>query len=131
MESLNQLLAAGRHKEASAQAAKRLAQKPGDTEALIVLARVAVASGENEKAEQLLTRMDPSGKSKDPEVLLARATLAMRRQQWNKAWEFYRPLVETPTPRIEALYGLGIALCALGEPLKAIPFKVDDRAAPW
>ncbi|EPX57560.1 tetratricopeptide repeat family [Cystobacter fuscus DSM 2262] len=125
MESLNQLLAAGRFKEASEQATKRVTQKPGDTEALIALARVAVASGENEKAEQLLTRADPSGKGSDPEVLLARATLAMRRQQWEKAWEFYRPLVETPTPRVEALYGLGIALCALGEPLKACA-ALDD-----
>jgi Flp pilus assembly protein TadD len=125
MESLGELLAMGRLKEASEQATKRVARNPRDTEALVALARVALSSGKNEQAEQLLTRADPTGKGSAPDMLLVRATLAMRRQQWAEACVFYRPLVQTSKPRVEALYGLGMALCALGEHLKACAALYD------
>jgi Flp pilus assembly protein TadD len=113
MEALNELLAAGRVREASERATQRLTRDPGDVEALVLLAKVALVEGRTAQAEQWLKQAAAKGASR--EVLLVRAALACQRQDWAEARGLYEQLLRQPQPPAEAWYGLGTARIALGD----------------
>jgi Flp pilus assembly protein TadD len=111
--TLKQLLAEGRIGEARDEATRQLSRKPGDEEALLTLAKVALVDNRPEQAEQLLSRV----KSEDaqPEVALLLGAVAIQSKEFGRAREHYEKLVRQPSPPAEAWHGLGLALIALGE----------------
>ena len=113
MASLGELLAAGELKQASALAQRRLGQNPSDGEALVALAKVAVAEGQPARAEEWLKRAVAPGSQR--EVALVRAALALGREDWAGAQELYVALVREPSPPAEAWYGLGVVRSRVGD----------------
>jgi tetratricopeptide (TPR) repeat protein len=113
MESLAELLATGRLKEASAQARRRLAQNPGDPEALMAMARVALVEGRIGESESLLARA--SSKAPPEDATLLRAALAAQKGEWAVARDLYESLTRQPQAPAEAWYGLGLAHASRGE----------------
>jgi tetratricopeptide (TPR) repeat protein len=111
MQAMNEMLSAGRVEEAYQQAAQRLARQPGDAEALVVMAKVALVQGRAAQAEELLRRAQ--GKGATQEALLVHAAVALQRQDWAGACGLYAPLLRQPSPPAEAWYGVGVARCAL------------------
>ncbi|NMO17479.1 tetratricopeptide repeat protein [Pyxidicoccus fallax] len=111
MQSLRQLLAEGRLQEALTAATRRLVQQPDDEEALLVSARIALAEGRPDQAEQLLSRVR-SPKSRQ-EVVMMRATAALLREDFAGARNLYLSVTQQPPVPAEAWHGLGLALLAL------------------
>lgn len=112
--SLVELLAVGEVTRAVEQARERLARSPGDTEALLALARVAVEAGQGPRASSLLQQAVTQGAA-PRDVTLVRAALAFQRGDWVAARNLYLPLAAEEPPPTEALYGLGVALLRTGE----------------
>lgn len=113
MQALSELLDAGRYKEASELARQRLAQNPGDGEALLAMARVSLQAGQPEQAERLLGRA--SAHAPADEVVMVRAAIACQRLNWAAARELYGSLVRQPNHPPAAWYGLGVARMSLGD----------------
>jgi tetratricopeptide (TPR) repeat protein len=114
MSSLGELLAVGEVKQAVELARERLARNPGDAEALLALARVAVTEDQGARASSLIQQAVAHGA--DPrEVTLVRAALAFQGGHWEAARSLYLPFAAEERPPPEALYGLGVALLRTGE----------------
>jgi tetratricopeptide (TPR) repeat protein len=113
MESLAELLATGRVKDASELAKKRLAQNPGDPEALLAQARLALIDGRIAEAEALVARAAPKAAPQD--VTLLRASLATLKGQTAAARDLYESLTRQPQAPAEAWYGLGLSRSLLGD----------------
>ena len=114
MSSLGELLAVGEVKQAVDLARERLARNPGDVEALLALAKVAVAEGQGPRASSLLQQAVSQG-APPRDVALVRAALAFQRGNWESARALYLPLAAEADAPPEALYGLGVCLLHTGE----------------
>lgn len=113
MESLAELLAMGRVKDASELAKKRLAQNGGDPEALLAMAKVALAEGRVGEAEGLISRA--ASKAPVQDVTLLRGGVALVKGDAAGARTLYESLTRQPQASAEAWYGLGLARASLGD----------------
>jgi len=119
METLERLLAAGRTREARAQAQKRLKAKPNDRDALLALVKVELMLGELQSAQQKLERLEKQGETVD--TVVARANLAVQGGDGKKARSLFEKAVGMRPERAEAFFGLGVVLAAGDEYQASLP----------
>ncbi len=113
MKSLEELLAAGRTREARAQAEKVLRAAPDNPSALLTLTKALLVEGELAQAEEVLARLEKHGTTVD--TVLARAHLAVQRAEGATARALYQQAISMGPVRAEAFFGLGVVLAGVDE----------------
>ncbi|RAK57346.1 thioredoxin family protein [Phenylobacterium deserti] len=110
--------------------AQVLQHDPENVKAIAGLARVYLAGGEPERAEELLGML-PEG-AKDPEIDSVRATLALAGEGASETAEFEQRLAADPDDH-EARLELAKALAGRGQMMEAVDelLKIIERDRAW
>lgn len=132
MSAISDLLSQGRTREARQQAERVLAERPGNAEALVAVAKAQLVDGDVGPAEATIKKAEAAGAA-PAEVLVMRGALAGERNQVGEALALYQQALKLDPGRAEAEFGVAVMLAEQRQYTQSLPHferavKLQPRA---
>jgi tetratricopeptide (TPR) repeat protein len=132
MSAISDLLSQGRTREARQQAERVLAERPGNAEALVAVAKAQLVEGDVGPAEASIKKAEAAGAA-PADVLVMRAALAGERNQVDQALALYQQALKLDSGRAEAEFGVAVMLAEQRKYAESLPHferavKLQPRA---
>jgi len=132
MSAISDLLSQGRTREARQQAERVLAEKPGNAEALVAVAKAQLVEGDLGPAEATVKKAEAAGAA-PAEVLVMRAALAGENGEVDQALSLYQQALKLDPNRAESEFGVAVMLAEQRQYTESLPHferavKLQPRA---